>query len=168
MHHLVFIINFFLHLAYGLGVMTHDDVDGLFRSAIALHATALGVPGRWVTPPGRRFPSAAPVPLRGNALQGLASVFLPVSRDHPLVLCIMDVENRLFAHVFYVFKACCFVFVKLNDASFHRAFPLFFFALFLNSFFFSMHFFHSLFSPVFLLFAPFSFFWGFFWVYFLD
>lgn len=76
------------------------------------------------------------------------------------MLCIVDVENRLFADVFYVFKACYFVFVKLKDDSFHKAFSLFFLCPFSSVFF--LFFFSSFFLPssllVFLLFAFLSFF----------
>lgn len=81
MHHLVFIINFFLHLAYGLGVMTHDDVDGLFSSAIALHATALGVPGCWVTP-WQRLPFCCPCTAARERSPGLGLRF-PSRQQRP-------------------------------------------------------------------------------------
>lgn len=122
--------------------MGHNDTWWLGRFVPQCHCPAHHSPaGAGVLGDirGETFPSAA--------LQGLASVFLPVSRGHPLVLSIMDREHRLF--VFYVFKACYFVFLELNDASFYRGFPLILLGLFSSFFFYFLAFFPFFFPQFF-------------------
>lgn len=115
--------------------MAHSYLGGSFSIAVALE----------VPEGGRLLPSA---PERLPACEGVLATAGPLfSRSAGAThLCsAVWVWKTLFANVFSVFKACYYVFVKLNDAT--GVFLLFLFAPFLHSFFFSVLFFTLFFHP---------------------